>query len=240
MKYLHTVRNGVAGLLLAASLILLGITTAPLPQEEHTFSFSAAPLVEAGMVSSAAPTAGGAVQATTAQPLSLMEQRRLRITWPQKIRLGDTGRVTLALEMEPAKGTMAEAPDLFDAYRVVVETRLDMAAMPLIPASTISEPMVAGRELNLYWQARPATPGRYKGTLWLYLNLVPKVGGEVERRPLVARSIVMQVAPVLGLPAFIVRWACVAGVGLSALLGMPLWAGVLKRLWVRAKTGKMK
>ncbi len=224
MSYLHTVRNGVAGFLLAASLILLVVTTVPLPQEEHSFVFSAVPLAES------------ATLAATAQPLSFAEQRRLHIVWPQKIRLGDTGKVTLALEMEPVEGA-AEAPGLFDAYQVVAEARLDMAAMQLIPASTISEPMAAGRELNLYWQARPAAPGKYKGTLWLYLNLVPKAGGEVERRPLVARPIEMQVTPVLGLPAFIVRWACIVGVGLAALLGMPLWIKILKRLWPQASAG---
>ncbi len=224
MSYLHTVRNGVAGFLLAASLILLVVTTVPLPQEEHSFVFSAVPLAES------------ATLAATAQPLSFAEQRRLHIVWPQKIRLGDTGKVTLALEMEPVEGA-AEAPGLFDAYQVVAEARLDMAAMQLIPASTISEPMAAGRELNLYWQARPAAPGKYKGTLWLYLNLVPKAGGEVERRPLVARPIEMRVTPVLGLPAFIVRWACIVGVGLAVLLGMPLWIKILKRLWPQASAG---
>jgi hypothetical protein len=227
MSYLHTVRNGVAGFLLAASLILLVVTTVPLPQEEHSFVFSAASLAETSAVTSPVE---GATPAATAHPLSFGEQRRLHITWPQKIRLGDTGKVTLALEMEPVEGA-AETPGLFDAYQVVAEARLDKAAMQLIPASTISEPMAAGRELNLYWQARPAAPGKYKGTLWLYLNLVPKAGGEVERRPLVARPIEMQVTPVLGLPAFVVRWACIAGVGLAVLLGMPLWIKILKRLW---------
>lgn len=225
MRLLGTVRLWAAGLLMAASLTLLLFSSAPLPRQVHSILLSAEPLASA------------AEPATPPAQRSLFgKQRRLSMSWPQLLRLGDSGQVTLALDVAgeaataPQPDEAAKAASLSDTHSVVAEARLDLAGMQVEPFPTISEPMAPQRDLQLFWKIHPAVTGTYRGTLWLYLNLVPKGRGTVERRALVARPIEIQVLSVLGLPALPVRWGSVVAIGLSAWLGMPLWTRLLRFL----------
>jgi hypothetical protein len=223
MRLLGTVRPWAAGLLMIASLILLLFSSAPLPQQVHSILLSTEPLA-----SSAGPATPPAQMTGLSKPL------RLSMSWPQLLRLGDTGQVTLALDVAgeaataPQPDEAVEAAGLFDTQSVVAEARLDLAGMQVEPFPTISEPMAPQRDLQLFWKIHPTVTGAYRGTLWLYLNLVPKGGGTVERKALVARPIEIQVLSVLGLPAAVVRWGSVVGIGLLAWLGMPLWTRLLR------------
>lgn len=216
MRLLGTVRLWAAGVLMAASLTLLLFSSAPLPRQVHSILLSAEPLASA------------AEPATPPAQRSLFgKQRRLSMSWPQLLRLGDSGQVTLALDVA---GEATGAASLFDTHFVVAEARLDLAGMQVEPFSTISEPMAPQRALQLFWKIHPTVTGTYRGTLWLYLNLVPKGGGTVERRALVARPIEIQVLAVLGLPALPIRWGSIVAMGLSTWLGMPLWTRLLRFL----------
>lgn len=150
----------------------------------------------------------------------LYEQRLLSLDWPQKIRLGDSDVIHLSLEMDPngtltptaqyaghtIEGAPIQIPNLYDTHNLVAEARLDLADAAVSPQGVISEPLRPGQTLHYYWSVSPNQLGTKRGTLWLYLNLVPKAGGETERLPLISKPIEIESVSVLGLPADLARW----------------------------------
>jgi hypothetical protein len=166
---------------------------------------------------------------------TLNEDRWLTLEWPQKMREGDTDIVHLILDVDSegfitptvsANGhTQAsepvKIPDLYDTHDLVVEARLDMAGIEIMPYNEIREPLIKGRPLFFNWRIRPGEAGIYRGTLWLYLNLNPKDGRSSERITLIAKRLEVECVTFLGLSG---RWARILGFGgslVSFFLGLP-------------------
>jgi hypothetical protein len=134
-------------------------------------------------------------------------------------------------------GTAVFIPDLYDTYNLVAAARLDLAGVQVSPQGMVSQPMRPGQKIFFSWSISPTQLGQYRGTLWLYLNLVPKNGGNPDQLTLLAPQIQIESVSVLGLPGPVARWSGVAGTGLSFVFGFPFIESLLKRLWkwMRAK-----
>lgn len=186
--------------------------------------------------------------ASTSVP-GIPEQRRITLEFPPNIRAGDSDRVRLTLEMDEqgnivptaeidgnvVTGDVVEIQNLYDTHYVLAESRLDMAGMQVLPAETISEPLLPGEAVTFYWSIRPSEAGEYRGTVWLYLHFIPKAGGKELTRTISAQFIEVNATTFLGVKAGTARWLGAIGSLISGILGMPLIDEVLKWLWGKAK-----
>jgi len=195
---------------------------------------------------------------TNVQPVEaaqLFERRLMVVEWPPAIRLGDSdvvrfslvmdeqGRITPTSEISGHQvgGEPVQIPDLYETHNLVIVARLDMAGMEVSPNGEVSQTLRPGRAVTFYWSLSPHRVGEYRGTLWVYLDLVPKAGGEMQQQPLLARLLEIEGRSVLGMSAGITRWAGAVGTVASAVLGFPFLEKVLKSIWerIRKRTGSM-
>ncbi|MEN4041794.1 MAG: hypothetical protein ROW39_05575 [Anaerolineaceae bacterium] len=235
MDKIRPIRRLCGYLLLAASLALLAATFWPAGRQRQQVS---------------SDFAGALEQAPGIENPQIAETRLLTIEWPQAIRKGDADLVRLSFEVDPegritpqveTGGTrdddeLIDIPDLYDTHNLVLEARLDLAGMQVAPHTSISEPLRRGQALTFYWSISPSQPGIYRGTLWVYLNLAPKGGGELERVALVAHRLEIEGRSVLGLPAWLARWGAAIGAVLGFLFSMPFFEDILRKVWQRLRT----
>jgi hypothetical protein len=72
--------------------------------------------------------------------------------------------------------------------------------------------------------------GAYRGTLWLFVEFVPKEGGAPFRRALAAQELKIRATTLLGLSGASARFFGSAGSLLSSVLGFPFLEDVVR--WV--------
>ena len=191
------------------------------------------------------------VAETEPTPLpSIPEQRRLTLEFPPKIRAGDGDRIRLTLEVDDLGnitptaeiegnkivGETIEIANLYETHHIIAESRLDMAGMQIIPAETVSEPLLPGESVTFFWGISAPDAGEYRGTVWLYLRYVPKDGGEELRRAISAQTVEIKATKFFGIlstdPA---KKIGAIGSFFGALLGFPFVDDVLKFLWKKGK-----
>ena len=187
----------------------------------------------------AAPTAlptqqvSGQATPETAQP-AILEARRLTLEWPPRLRTGDSDLVRLTLEVDELGGitptaelegheTVGETvyiPDVYATHNVVAEARLDLAGMEVLPADTISQPLLKGQSVTFYWSVSSDEIGVYRGTVWLYLRFLPLDGGPASERPLSAQIVEIETVNLLGLGGTPARILGGVGMLLGGMLGL--------------------
>ena len=183
---------------------------------------------------------------------SLQEKRLLSIEWPSSIRVGDSDIIRLTLEIDnqgqitpsvevsghQILGREISIPNLYDTDNIFAEARLDMAGMQVSPDGAVRQTMLPGQTLIFYWSISPNQAGSYRGTLWVYLDLVPKSGGEMDQRTLIAHRIDIQSDTVFGLSATTARWFGAGGAVVSSILGFPFLEKILEKLWKHLRKEK--
>jgi hypothetical protein len=145
---------------------------------------------------------------------SLPEKRMIHLTFSPKMRAGETQTVELNLVTE---GEGAE-PSLYRKYSVILEARLEFSFADVRPADLVSTALVGGENATFYWEVDPHEVGDLRGTVWLYLRLIPKEGGQELRQPVSAQLIEVHSRSLLGWNGSVVR---VAGM-IVLLLGLAL------------------
>jgi hypothetical protein len=187
---------------------------------------------------------------TQLSPPSLQERRLAVLEWPTSIHVGDSDVLTLTLLVDQVgmltptaqfaghkvTGETVFIPDLYDTYNLVAAARLDLAGVQVSPQGMVSQPMRPGQKIFFSWSISPNQLGQYRGTLWLYLNLVPKNGGDPDQITLLAPEVQIESVSVLGMPGPVARWSGVAGTGLSFVFGFPFIESLLKKLWKWMRT----
>jgi len=230
MSKFKLVRRLVGWLLLAASLFLLIASALPSGRQQQQISSN---------------FEGSLVTAPGIESSQVTETRLLTIERPRFTRVGDADLIRLTFEVDPEQritptvetggnpidDRIIDIPDLYETHNLVLEARLDMAGMQVAPQDTISEPLRRGQTVTFYWSISPLQAGTYRGNLWVYLNLVPKGGGELLRTALVAHRLEIEARSVLGLPAGMARWAGAVGAVLGLVFSMPFMEEILRRIW---------
>ena len=197
----------------------------------------------AALLATSAPSAP-VTQPSTPNYALLQEKRLLSFEWPDLIRVGDADIVRLTLETDthgqitPSAevsgrqflGRGISIPNLYDTDNIIAEARLDMAGLQVSPDGAVRQTMLPGQTLVFYWSVSPDQAGLYRGTLWVYLDLIPKNGGEMDRRTLIAHRIDIQSTTVLGLPATTARWVSAGGAVFGSILVFPFLEKVLEEL----------
>ncbi len=230
-----TLKARLGLLLLILSLLWLGVVFWPLTQQTQVLSFGNLIVSAIGPI----PTPVRPEEATPVPENIPTEQRSLQLEWPEKIRVGEARRIRLGLEMldaiKPA-GDLSESEvitpsDWYAHYNVVVESRLDLAGMSVKPDGTMNEPMRPGEPVVFYWSVSPEQTGSFEGTVWVYINLIPKNGQTAERFLLLARPLDIQAVSFLGMPAWFSRGLGAAGAFLGLIFGFPFFESILKWIW---------
>jgi len=132
-------------------------------------------------------------------------------------------------------GETIEIPNLYDTHYIIAEARFDMAGVEIIPAETVSEPLLPREKATFFWSVRPEKTGQYRGTVWLYLRFTPKAGGDSLTRTISAQFIEINATTFMGLKAGPARWLGALGTFISGVLGMPFFEEVVKWLWGKRK-----
>jgi hypothetical protein len=183
---------------------------------------------------------------------AIQENRRLTLEFAPSIRLGDSTRIRMTLEVDDlgnitptaeikgnvVKGKPVSIPNLYDTHTVIAETQLNMAGVAIDPADTISEPLHPGKSVTFYWTVRPTEAGKYEGTAWLHLHFIPisSLKGEQESRiPISAQFITLEVRSLLGLSGGTARGLGATGSVVGAVIGFPFIDDIFRWLWRRFK-----
>lgn len=147
---------------------------------------------------------------------SLPEARTIHLMFSSVMRAGDAQIVELNLSADGE----AEDNRLYEEYNVIVEARLDLPFADVRPADVVSTALVEGGAATFYWEVNPRDVGELRGTVWLYLRLVPKAGGDETRQPVSAQLIGIRSKSVLGRTGSQARAAGVVGLIVGLALGI--------------------
>jgi len=149
---------------------------------------------------------------------SLPEARTIHLTFSPVMRAGDAQIVELNLSADGE----AEDNRLYEEYNVIVEARLDLPFADVRPAEVVSTALGEGSAATFYWEVNPRDVGELRGTVWLYLRLVPKAGGPAgeTRRAVSAQLIGIRSKSVLGRTGSQARAAGVVGLIVGLALGI--------------------
>ncbi|HSQ38613.1 MAG TPA: hypothetical protein VLM78_00520 [Anaerolineales bacterium] len=147
---------------------------------------------------------------------SLPEARTIHLTFSPVMRASDAQIVELNLSADGEAGDAS----LYEEYNVIVEARLDLPFADVRPAEVVSTALGEGSAATFYWEVNPREVGELRGTVWLYLRLVPKAGGEETRQPVSAQLIGIRSKSVLGRTGSQARAAGVVGLIVGLALGI--------------------
>ncbi|GAB4434982.1 MAG: hypothetical protein Kow002_21700 [Anaerolineales bacterium] len=185
----------------------------------------------------------------------IQENRRLTLAYAPSIRVGDSTRIRMTLEVDDLgnltptavvegnviKGETVQIPNLYETHLVVAEARLDMAGVQVAPSNTISEGLQPGKSVTFYWTVRPPEAGKYEGTAWLHLRFIPMttLNDEHESRIAVsAQFITLEARSLFGLSGGTARGVGAAGSVVGAVIGFPFFDDFVKWLWRRLRAKK--
>jgi hypothetical protein len=178
-----------------------------------------------------------------AQPIpAIPEERIVLLDFPSEVRLGDVDAIRLSFSAGgtaasnlpaeiPLDGPGAAQPfqDAYDTYNVIVEAQLDLAGVETLPSGPVSERLIRGDTAIFAWKIRPAVPGTYHGTAWLFLIFVDRQSGAESRIPISAQPMAIRVTAPLGLSGPEARVAGGAGLVASIALLIPLALDALEQ-----------
>lgn len=180
---------------------------------------------------------------------AVIEQRRLLINYPTRVRSGDVGVIGLLLEIDEQgqlsvtqdnsqDNGLVESPefeDVYLTYTVIAEARLEIAGVEYRPEGVLSEALLPGKVVKFVWNIRPSVAGIYHGAVWLYLRFVPLSGGEEVRNVLTAQRVKIETIDWLGLQGSTARLWGGAGTVVGSVVGLD---GLLEWIWKRILAAK--
>lgn len=167
------------------------------------------------------------VPAITAEPVEVIEGRLVEMEWPDRLRLGDSDVIRLAL-VPTKEGYVARAefPDHAlqtrevpvprpDGYTLYAIARLDGVGFDIAPTGDQERFLPAGEEVAWRWTLSPRKPGQQRLSVQLRLRWVPAAGaaGSARESQIYARALDVQVSSFLGMSP-----AQAASTGLASLL----------------------
>ncbi|MHB8135813.1 MAG: hypothetical protein ACYDH1_16505 [Anaerolineaceae bacterium] len=147
--------------------------------------------------------------------MEMLEDNQISIRWPESVRTGEKDAiqiiVSLARDFRPlidqSKTSTLKGIDLpIDQFNINLEARVDLAGMRIEPKGLLSKNIQPGQEVKFNWDISSNRAGEYDGTLWLYMNLVPKDhSSEKMKEVLLAKPIRITITNILGFPVIFIR-----------------------------------
>lgn len=167
--------------------------------------------------------------------------RRLKLEYPENIRLNDRALIRLAFEVEPEGAATAASPEITDnsetdATPPIAEARLEVPSAAVRPPDSIHEALAPGRPLEFYWTVVLSAPGEYRGTAWSFLATQERSSGPPTRIALGAQNVQLRGVALLGMSGEAAR--IVGGLSLigSLVLGLPFVERAAR--WLSGRGGR--
>jgi hypothetical protein len=153
------------------------------------------------------------------------------LTWPSRIRTGETGPLKLVFDSaELGIGGIAnhgsETVDFENNYQlllhptdhILVETRVEIPGVQIRPGEELIQPLKSGEKLTFNWQITPKESGEIEGEIWLYLNVISKDRVDDIRHPVSILSIHSRSIDFFGLTGQTVRIFGIIGICIALVL----------------------
>jgi hypothetical protein len=197
------------------------------------------------------PTTGGEGEPAPA----LLETRRLTLEYPATIKAGaesDIVRLTLEVDAQGnitptaeiegnvVEGEIITIPNLYETHNVTAEAKYDVAGLEVKPSGSTLQPLKQGESVTFFWGVRAQDVGRYRGTIWLYLNFENRSSGEKSQIPVSAQIVEVEAVDFFGFSTNIVRTSGVVGSLLGSVVGFPFFKDIAKYLFERLTKNRRK
>ena len=164
---------------------------------------------------------------------ALLETRRVRLEWPEFMRIGDKYTITLDFEQPQEINTSQPAPtgfsNVYDCCNVMAEARFDVAGIIVDPANPTRESMPPGQPVRFKWKITAEQAGLYRGTIWLSLRFLPLDGSTPIQGPIYVNDIRFDASSFLGLSGGMARIVGWVGVILGIFLISDVWIDLARR-----------
>jgi hypothetical protein len=152
-------------------------------------------------------------------PPTIKEDRQLILEWPQKIRKGDSGLISVILEMDQSgevtptvtiegqesSGEPVQIPDLYDTHEVKTYAQLNIAGMEVRPDQQPQKPLQRGEKVSYHWTVYPEKEGVYQGTVTFQVQFMPEEGGKRSEIYLPEQFFQIEVDTILGMSGRMAR-----------------------------------
>ena len=183
---------------------------------------------------------------------AIHERRMLTLEFPPQIRVGDSDRVRLTLEVDDSgnivptaevegnvvTGEVVEIPNLYETHHVIAEAKFDITGVQVSPSEIFSQTLSQGQSVTFYWSVRPQETGVYRGTIWFYLRFVDNVSGEESQKTVSAQLVEIEAVSLLGIPTGLVRTFGGVGSVVGAIIGFPFFEDIVRFIYGRRKRVK--
>ena len=180
---------------------------------------------------------------------AIPERRMLTLEFPPQIRVGDSDRVRLTLEVDDlgnivptaevegnvVTGEVILIPNLYETHHVIAEARFDIAGVQVSPSEVFSQTLSQGQSVTFYWSVRPQEVGVYRGTIWFYLRFVDNVSGEESQKTVSAQLVEIEAVSLLGIPTGLVRAFGGIGSVVGAVVGFPFFEDIVRFIFGKRK-----
>ena len=247
MNKIHFSRRNIVPLITLLILTISACGGAAAPEEapaadepvvQPTFSAPEEPVV----------TEGPSIILPTFVP-AIPERRMLTLEFPPQIRVGDSDRVRLTLEVDDlgniiptaevegnvVTGEVIEIPNLYNTHHVIAEAKFDIAGVQVSPSEVFSQTLSQGQSVTFYWSVRPQEVGVYRGTIWFYLRFVDNVSGEESQKTVSAQLVEIKAVSLLGIPIGLVRAFGGIGSVVGAVVGFPFFEDIVRFIFGKRK-----
>lgn len=186
---------------------------------------------------------------------ALQEFRRLTLEYPSSLKAGaESDIVRLTLEVDTlgnitptaviggnvVEGDVIEIPNLYATHNVTAEAFYEVVGLEVNPPGSTFQPLKQGQSVTFYWSVRAAEVGRYRGTIWLYLNFEDRSSGEKSRGAVSAQIVEIEAVDFFGFSTNFVRTSGVVGSVVGSVLGFPFFKDIVKYLFGKVWKSKRK
>jgi hypothetical protein len=186
---------------------------------------------------------------------ALPEFRRLTLEYPSRIKAGaESDVIRLTLEVDSlgnitptaeiggnvVEGEVIEIPNLYATHNVTAEAFYEVAGLEVKPSGSTFQPLKQGQPVTFYWSVRAADVGKYRGTIWLYLNFESRSSAEKSRGAVSAQIVEIEAVDFFGYSTNFVRTSGVVGSVLGSILGFPFFKDIVKYLFERVRRKRQK
>jgi len=215
------IRRIIGLVLCLGSIAILVYTTWPNSFQSREVSFSHYELNKVA----AELEPGGAAR------LVFPEELQVQLDWPTWLRENEIGQVHLFVDTGMDATLLNGDLNIYDRYTMSLETRLEFPGVQVAPPGNVSQPLPEEGAIQFDWNIRPNERESPSGTLWLHLDFIPRSGGSIQHRLLMAQQVNLRTVNLLGINMVTAQVLGIVGV----VIGVVLWIDVLVDWVMRRK-----
>lgn len=151
-----------------------------------------------------------------------MPDRQVVLEWPDSMRIGEDEKIILMFSQVVTDSSSSSQPagysDIYSLYNLMAEARYDVSGVSVKPVNPIRESMPTEHSSKFTWIVNAEHPGRYDGTVWLFLRYLPLNGEQASQVPIYIQEVNLQTSSLFGLNEAMAYFLGGAGVVLAAAI----------------------